>query len=258
MDILKSKTNSQEQADTGRRSFMWKVGAGISAVIAATVPVIAKPVISSDRNLKKSVDCLSGKVAVLESEKSIRNLHRAYEDMLDRGMYSDVLNLFTDDAEVIFNGGLFKGKNRGITRLYCNHFRSGQTGRRVDPAPGFELSEEQQQEMLEVSNDGRTARARFTYSIQAGAPMDSDSVLVKMARLQGEGIRKWWEGGTYELTCLTDAGDGSWKIKRLEYRTLSRADHKAGRLYAKPISVPQFSSIYPENAAGPDKLIKSV
>jgi hypothetical protein len=253
MDTLKS--NTRKQTDAGRRSFMWKVGAGISAVIAAAVPSVAKPLLSNDKKLKGSVDSLSRRVAILEEEKSIRILHRAYEDMLDRRMYSDVPDLFTDDAEVIFNGGVFKGKNRGITRLYCSHFSSGQTGRRIDPAPGFELDEEQQQEMLEVSADERTARARFTYSIQAGIPMDSDSVLVKMARLQGEGIRKWWEGGAYELTYIKDAGDESWKIKRLEYRTLSRADHRPGRTDAKAVSVPRFSTVYPEDPAGPDRLV---
>jgi len=50
--------------------------------------------------------------------------------------------------------------------------------------------------------------------------------------------------------------DGNaWKIKRLEYRLLSRADYKPGRSYSKPISVPQFSEVYPGNPGGPDKLI---
>lgn len=255
MDILKSKTNTQEQADTGRRSFMWKVGAGMSAVLAAAVPGVAKPVFGSDKRLKGNADSLSKQLARLESENSIRNLHRTYEDMLDRGMYSDVLNLFTDDAEVIFNGGVFKGKNRGITRLYCNRFPSGQTGRRIDPAPGFEPDEEQQREMLEVSTDGRTARARFTYSIQAGTPMESDSVLVKMARLQGEGIRKWREAGVYEISYMKNIEDGGWNIRKLEFNTLSRADYRPGRTDAKAISVPRFSNVYPKDPAGPDSLV---
>ena len=255
MPNIKSDTDRhRKQADTGRRSFMWKVGAGMSAALAATLPTIAKPVFNSDKKLKMSVDDLSKQVAILESEKSIRNLHKAYEDSLDNGMYSEVPDMFTKDAEVIFNGGVFKG-NPGIKRLFCNHFSSGQTGKRIDPAPGFELSPEQQQDIIEVASDQKSAKARFAYSIQVGSPIDSDSLLVKMARFQGEGIQKWWEGGVYELSYLKDIRSGSWKINRLEYRTLSRADYKPGRSYANPIHVPRFLTVYPKDSAGPDRLV---
>lgn len=258
MNTVKSNTdNIQKQADKGRRSFMWKVGAGMSALLAAAVPAIAKPVISSDKKLKTSVENLSKQVAILENEKLIRKLHKAYEDMLDKGMYGEVLNMFTKDAEVIFNGGVFKGKNRGVNRLFCKHFKSGLTGKKLDPAPGFELDAEQQRDTVEVAPDQRSAKARFTYSIQVGTPIISDSLLVKMARLQGEGIMKWWEGGTYEVSYVKANKEGSWKIKSLEYKTLSRADYRPGRSYAKPISVSQFSKTYPHDPAGPDKLVKS-
>jgi hypothetical protein len=254
MADIKSNTDSQrKRPDTGRRSFMWKVGAGMSAVLAATVPAIAKPVFSNDKKLKTSLDSLSRQVAILENEKSIRELHKSYEDLLDKGLYHEVIDMFADNAEVVFNGGVFKGSH-GIKRLFCEYFRSGMTGKRIEPAPGFELISEQQQDMIKVSPDLKSARASLTYSIQAGTPIESDSLLVKMARLQGEGIQKWWEGGVYELAYVKDI-DGNWKIKKLEYRTLSRADYKPGRSYAGDISVPQFSKIYPKDPAGPDRLI---
>ena len=257
MDTVNSNTDDvREQTDTGRRSFIWKVGAGMSAVLAAAVPAIAKPVFSGDKKMKTSVDSLSRQVAILENEKSIRNLHKAYEDLLDKGMYNDVLNMFTDDAEVTYNGGIFKG-SRGVERLFCSNFSEGQTGKRIDPAPGFELNQEQLQDMVEVAMDRKSAKARFTYSIRVGSPMDSDSVLVQMARLHGEGIRKWWEGGVYDVSYVKDARDGNWKMKRLEYKTLSRADYSPGGSYAKPISVPRFSKVYPHDPEGPDRLIKS-
>ena len=253
MDI-KSKSDTQEQADKGRRSFLWKVGAGMSTVLAATIPAIAKPVFSDGKKLKTSVDSLSRQVAILENEKSIRQLHKIFEDSIDKGMYSEVLDMFTDNAEVIFNGGVFRG-DRGIERLFCEHFRAGMTGKKINPAPGFELSPAQPQDMIEVASDQKSAKARFSYSIQVGTPICSESLLVKMARLQGEGIQKWWEGGVYELSYVKDIKDGSWKIKRLEYKTLSRADYRPGRSYAKVISVPQFSKVYPKNLEGPDRLV---
>ena len=254
MDTVKSDTdNVQEKTDTGRRSFMWKVGAGMSAVLAATVPAIAKPVISSDKNLKSSLDSLSRQVAVLENEKSIRELHKAYEDMLDNGNYSDILKVFTADAEVIFNGGVFKGK-RGLKRLFCECFSAGQTGKRIDQAPGFQLKPEQQEDMVEIAPGQKAAKATFTYSIQVGVPIDSDSLIVKMSRLHGEGIMKWWEGGICKVSYVRD-NNKNWKMNKLEYRVLSAADYKPGKSTAKPISIQPFSTIYPVDPFGPDRLL---
>lgn len=249
MTILKSTTktgNSAGKQNTGRRSFIWKAGVALSAGLAAAVPGMANAN-HNEQNLKL-------RLARLEDENAIRRLHRAYENFLDSGRYQEVTGLFTDDAEVIFNGGIYRGKNRGINRLYCDHFGIGKTGKKMEPAPGFRIDEEQLQDIIELSKDGKSARTRLPYSIQVGAPMQDDSVLVKMARLHGEGIRKWWEGGIYEITFVKDIKDGSWKITRLEHRVLARADYKPGRSHAKPISVSPFNKVYPEEQTGPDKL----
>ena len=257
MDNSGSNTsNLQRNNDVGRRSFMWKVGAGMSAVLAAAVPGIAKTSINNDKSLKSRVDTLSKQVQRLEDENAIRNLYKAYEKFLHDGNYKEVVNLFTDDAEVVFNGGLFKGKNKGVHRFYCDFFNAGSTGRKMEPAPGFEINEDKRHDFVEISMDQRSAKANFPYSIQVGTPIVSDSPLVKMAHLHGEGIMKWWEGGTNEVFCVKDRKDETWKIKRVEYNTLSRADYRPGRSYATPISIPEFSKVYPEEPAGPDKLVK--
>ena len=106
-------------------------------------------------------------------------------------------------------------------------------------------------------NVDETDRLRtFTFSIQVGEPIASDSSLAQMARLQGEGVKKWWEGGAYEIAYVKDTKEGAWKIKRLEYQTLSRADYKPGRSHAKPIATNRFSQVYPRDPSGPDRLIK--
>jgi len=259
MSILKSKTaTGKKQTNTNRRSFMLKMGAGVSTALAATVPGMAKSGTGEEKDLKNSVDSLSMQVAMLEEENMIRQLHQTYENLMDNGMYENVPDLFADDAEVTFNGGVFKNKNRGIDRLYREHFHSGMTGKLIEPAPGFELDTDQMQDVVEVAPDRLSAKAAFTYSIQVGMPIDSDSILVEMARLQGEGIQKWWEGGVYDLSYVKDVKDGSWKIHKLEYKTLSRADYRPGRSYASPISVSQFSKLYPDEAAGPDRLIQQI
>jgi len=255
MDTLKSKSNEEpKQPNTGRRSFMWKVGAGMSAVLAAAVPGIARTRMDNDTSLKTKIDRLSKQMGMLEDENAIRSLHKTYESYLHNGKYEEVGNLFTDDAEVVFNGGIFKGKNKGVRRLYRDFFSTGFTGKKMEPAPGFQLNNNHKQNFVEISKDKRSAKARFTYSIQIGTPIVSDSLLVKMARLQGEGIMKWWEGGVYELSYLKDVRDGSWKINRLEYRVLSRTDYRPGKSSAMPVSVPQFSKVYPGDPVGPDNL----
>jgi hypothetical protein len=259
MDKIKSNTdNPKKQADEGRRSFMWKAGAAMSAVLATAVPSVARTSFKKDTNLKAKVERLSKQVGLLEDEKAVRSLHRTYENHLNCGEYEEILNLFADDAEVIFNGGVFKGKKSGIHRLYCSHFNSGLTGKKMDPAPGFQLNAEQHEDFVEIALDRSSANARFTYSIQVGTPIKSDSQLITMARLQGEAIMKWWEGGVYEVVYVKDIKVGNWKIRRLEYRVLSKADYRPGRTYAKPISVPSFSEVYPKEPTGPDKLINSV
>jgi len=154
---------------------------------------------------------------------------------------------------VCYNGGIFVGKERGVRRLYCDHFRAGFTGKKIDPAPGSELDHGQLQDMVEVAPDRKSAQAQFAYSLQVGAPIISDSQLVEMARLQGQGIIKWWEGGIHEVSYVKEGE--SWKIKRLEYRVIAKAKYTPGRSYAKPIHVPAFSKTYPADRTGPDKLI---
>ena len=256
MNTLKSKSNTQKGADSGRRSFMWKAGTAVSAVLAASIPGIARARTNSDKNLQTKIDSLSNQVEMLEDENAIRSLHKAHENFLHNGNYEGAVSLFTDDAEVVFNGGVFKGKDKGVYRLYCEFFNSGSTGKKMEPAPGFELKEDQQQDYVEISKNRRSARARFTYSIQVGKPIISDSQLVKMTHLHGEGLLKWWEGGVFDVSCVKDIKDGSWKIKNMEYKTLSSADYRPGKSYATPFSVSEFSKLYPEEPAGPDKLAR--
>ena len=66
-------------------------------------------------------------------------------------------------------------------------------------------------------------------------------------------MHTWWEGGAYKVTYRKDAA-GSWKISRLEYDTLSRADWRPGRSYAQPISVARLSTRFPADPQGPDDL----
>ncbi len=243
-----SEFRSPKQPSAGRRSFMRKAGAAVTAVFASAVAGVSK-IKAEDTDLKGEVDRLSRQLRILEAEKAIRNLHQTYESNLDRGLYAEVVKLFSDDAEVCFNGGIFRGP-KGIQRLYLDHFSQGQTGRRIEQPPDLQFKE---QENIEVAQDRKSAKARFPYSMQVGTPMVSDSVLVQMARLQGQGVIKWWEGGIYDVAYVREGE--AWKIKKLDFRTTHQARYAIGWAYSKPISVPPFSKAYPEHPTGPDKLL---
>jgi uncharacterized protein (TIGR02246 family) len=237
---------SLSKPNTGRRSFLWKAGAAMTAAAAAVVPGMAK----SGAGKNTEAEVLARKLGMLEDEKAIRVLHQTYEALLDSGNYEQVAGLFSEDAVVVFNGGVFKGVN-SVARLYRDHFSAGLTGRKLGPAPGVEAAPE----TVRVAEDRESAKARFPYSIQVGAPMRSNSSLVQMARLQGEGIMKWCESGVYEVSYAKCGKNGSWKMTKLEYRVSSKTDYRPGRAFANPISVPQFEKTYPAEAAGPDSLI---
>jgi hypothetical protein len=204
-----------------------KLAAGVSTALASTAGLAKAG--------SGNAEDLSLKVALLEEEKALRKLHRAYENALDKERYDEVIAMFTDGAEVVFNGEVFSNRSQGLSRLYRERFASGKTGKRMEPAPGFELDAEQQQERMEVSSDRLSAQAVFPYSIQVGVPIESETSLASMARLHGEGVRTWWEGGVYAVSYVKDLAEDRWKLERLEYRTLSRADYRAGRSYARPM-----------------------
>jgi hypothetical protein len=210
-----------------RRSFMWKLGAGASAAITAAVGS-AKPAASG-------TDDPVLRAAMLEDEKALRSLHQRFELAMDNGQFQAAVDLFAADAEVVFNRTTFAGRDQGINRLFLIGFRAGRTGKRMEAAPGLGSGADCPCDAVQVAADRRTATAIFPFSIQVGMPVGSENSLAAMARLHGEGVRTWWEGGNYHVSYAKDAASDIWQISRLEYRTLARADYRAGRSYASPM-----------------------
>ena len=231
-----------------RRTFLWKFGVGTSAALASTV------VMANGKTDVTSTDDPILRAALLEEEKALHVFHQAFEQAMDKGQHEEVIGMFSVDAEVVFNGGVFRGRSHGVSRLLRDRFLAGKTGRRMEPAPGFELTADQQRDSVKVSADLHSATAVFPYSIQVGMPFETESSLAAMSRLHGEGVRTWWEGGVYRIDYRKE-GAGEWKIHQLEYDTLSRADYRTGKSYAQPISVSPIATRFPADPHGPDDLI---
>lgn len=239
-----------------RRSFLQQLGIGLSSAIGAAA--MAKP--GNSAIVDGEAGSLSLQVARLEAEKALRALHQQHEQLLDAALIENagmesLLALFAADAEVVFDGGVYAGRELGISRLYRQRFAAGHVGKRMHSAPGFAVAAELQQERIEIRADLQTATAVFPYSIQVGRPIESAASLASMARMQGEGVHTWWEGGVYEVSYRKDAAECSWQITRLVYNTLSRADYRAGRSYAKPMQAPAVAACFPVDPLGPDSLV---
>ncbi len=245
-------TNCPKQ-DTGRRSFIRKAGVAASAALASAAAGIAGT--GRDRHPAKTDEArqLANRIGILEDAEAVRGLCRQHAGYLDRGRYEEAVGLFADDGAAVYNGGLYAGREQGVRRLYCGAFGRGRTGKSMEPAPGFGFDPADHPETVEVASDRTTAVCRFPYSMRAGAPMVSDSSLVALARLQGEGIRQWWEGGIQEVSCVKTGG--AWKIGRVEYRLLARADYRPGRTSAEAIDVPPCARTFPADPSGPDTLV---
>lgn len=240
MDTSVNHSGSESQKNTGRRSFIRKMGTVMTTgVVASTVPVVAKSDEECVSDAGAGIRELFERIAILEAEKSIVSLYHAYESLLNDCFYDDISKLFTDDGVSVYNGGVFRGKDEGVKRLYNIRFRNSFTGKKIDTTPGTKKGYS-----INISVDYLSAQARFPYSMQAGSPMISDNVLVKMARLHGGGINKWCETGVCELSLTRKSKVDAWMIKRLEYRTESGS-----------ATAPPFTKIFPDDPEGPDALV---
>ncbi len=72
---------------------------------------------------------LSARVAKLEAELAIqqdihqiRRLQYTYGYFIDKSQYNEVVDLFSDEGDVWFLGGIYKGK-AGVRRLYIERFQ---------------------------------------------------------------------------------------------------------------------------------------
>src|SRR6202161_2962484 len=120
------------------------------------------------RSLEKKVEELAQQVGRLQDTQAVRDLQFKYGYYLDKCLYDEVVDLFTDDCEVHFIGGIFRGK-ASARRLYCDRFRKNFTGGHNGPVYGFLLDHLQLQDIVDVAADRKTACGRFRCFMQAGS-----------------------------------------------------------------------------------------
>jgi len=193
------------------------------------------------QDLKKRVDSLEHALGVQQDIHDIRRLQYAYGYFIDKSQYNEVVDLFADDGEVWFLGGVYRGR-AGIERLYIERFRKNFTENHNGPRYGWLLDHPQLQMIIDVADDRKSAAARGRSMMQAG--------LHETAKGQQ---RQWFEGGIYENRYVRE--DGVWKMHRLGYFPFWHASFDEG--WAKtPIDfIPMPKKCFPEDPLGPDELI---
>jgi len=191
--------------------------------------------------LQRQFQELTDRVGVLEDVHAIRRLQHAYGYFIDKCLYDETVDLYAEESEVRFMGGIFRGK-KGARRLYCDRFRKNFTGGHNGPVYGFLLDHPQFQDIVDISPDRKIALARFRCVMQAGRHEKA-----------GGQTRQWWEGGLYENTYVKEGG--VWKIKVLNYRPVWHATFENGWAHTPPNFVPFYTEVFPNDPLGPDELI---
>ena len=189
--------------------------------------------------LEAAVSALTRRIQVQEDEQAVRKLQHLYGYLIDKCLYNETVDLFTEDYEVHFFGGIYKGK-AGAKRLYIDRFQANFTHGNNGPVDGFLLDHPQHQDVVDIQPDGVTALARFRCTMQAGLHKDFGTP------------RQWFEGGLYENTYKKV--DGVWRIHILNYCPQWHADFETGWAHTRPNYVPFLDTIYPEDPTGPDLL----
>jgi hypothetical protein len=188
---------------------------------------------------------LEQRLGKVEDVLAIRNLQHAYGYYLDKCLYDEVVDLFAEDGQVIFIGGIYKGR-AGAARLYAGRFRNNFANGKNGPSFGRLLDHPILQDVITVADDRATAKARFRVLMQAGTH--------QLAATPQVPVRQWFEGGLYENQYVRS--DGTWKISTLFYRAFWHGSLEHGWAYTPPDFVPNASVTYPEDPYGPDELLQ--
>jgi hypothetical protein len=195
--------------------------------------------------LEATVAALTKRVTISEDEQAVKKLQYLYGYLIDKCLYNEVADLFTEDGEVHFFGGIFRGK-AGVRRLYVERFQKNFTHGNNGPIDGFLLDHPQLQMIVNVDPDGTTARVRGRSMMQAGRHKDYTGDTPMMQ------ARQWWEGGIYENQYKKVGG--IWRIHVLNYMPQWHADFETGWAHTRPHYVPFLSTPYPQDPTGPDEL----
>ena len=143
-----------------------------------------------------------------EDFSQIEKLQRAYGYYVDKGMWEDLSQLFTENAVANYPAGVFVGHNSIREHLYMNV--GGHQIGDIGLGNGRLYDHMNIQPVVHIDAGGTTAHGRWRAFAMFGSP--------------GGGAT--WAEGVYEMQYTKD--DGVWKISKLDYYSGFGAPYKTG------------------------------
>ena len=183
---------------------------GFSVVVCAVLATACSDAPGDSRATQ--VQTLESRADRLQDANEIKRLQRAYGFYIDKGMWDDVADLFTQDATAEYgNEGVYAGQPR--IRQYLRKVGNDRIGLAFGEFNNHMIL----QPVVHVAADGQTAKGRWRTLIQAGKFKESAS----------------WGEGTYEVDYRRE--QGVWKISKLQWFVTFVAPYKGGWAHMTPM-----------------------
>ncbi len=161
------------------------------AAIFAVFALVASTPAAADA--ASEIDALTLRVQKLEGVRAVKTLQRAFGYYVDRGLWGEAADLFTDNGTIeIGLDGVYQGKAR--IREYLRRLHGGQEGLIYGQLNEWVTL----QPAITMAADGRSATARWR-----------DLGMLGQYKKHAE-----WRDGIYENT-YERGSDGIWRIKSL-------------------------------------------
>ena len=192
----------------GLRAALLAATAGLGREVAVAQP---------DETLDERLDRLEAQVVAAEDISALKRLQRTYGYYVDKGMWEDVANLYTQDAIANYPAGTYIGYESIRKHLYMN-VGGGQVGENGLPDNRI-YNHMNIQPVVHLDPGGQTAKGRWR----------------AFAMFGGFGGGATWAEGVYEMTYAKE--NGVWKIKTLDYHSGFGAPYTTG--WAPPEPPPE-------------------
>jgi SnoaL-like protein len=151
--------------------------------------------------LSSQLEAAETRITRMEDVHAIEKLTRSYGYYIDKGLWSQVVDLFAEDSTVEIGGeGIYKGK-KGAERQFSLNF-----GKVIGRGPGQDglhattlFNHPQLQGVVDIDPDGHTAHGRWR----------------TLAQVAWQGKLAMWNEGVYENEYVKE--DGVWKFKKMKF-----------------------------------------
>jgi hypothetical protein len=174
-----TRRKDASSASTSTRRLFLKRGALLAAPLAAAVPAA----VMADDGLKT-------RLAKLENEAAIRELHQTWLRSINTGAGDAATPVLAD-----FEGAAFDGAVRSIA---ADHVGESDT--------------------IEVAADGKSAAGRFHCAVEIETKIEPDCTLARMAHAQGGGFVRRAERRVLRVEYVK--ASGAWAIARTEFASV--------------------------------------